>query len=110
MINFLKSLFGGRDRDAQGPQVANSVTVNEVLARRQGSLSAPVLRAVKAGGRRPQLLERQQDKPGVIDFGIDSISLAEPSKTGFNPYDSGGFSTTDPWENPWEKRYREDDT
>jgi len=103
MIKFLKSLFGGRDQGTQGPQVANSVTVNEVLARRKTSPPAPALRAVKARGGRPQLPEKQQDTPREIDFGIDGITLAQPpSETNFNPYDTGRFSATE----LWEKRHR----
>ena len=106
MINFLKSLFGGRGQDTQGPQVANSVTVNEVLARRQTPAPAPALRAVKARGARPQLPEKEKQQPREIDFGIDGISLAEPAETNFNPYDTGRFSATE----LWEKRHRQGDT
>jgi hypothetical protein len=109
MIKFLKLLLARRDQGTQGPQVANSVTVNEVLARRQTSPPAPepALRAAKARGRRPQLPEKQQDTPREIDFGIDGITLAEPpSDTNFNPYESGRYSATE----LWEKRQRSGET
>jgi hypothetical protein len=107
MIKLLKLLFGGHDQGTQGPQVANSVTINDVLARRQTSPPAPALRAVTARGGRPQLPEKQQDAPREIDFGIDGITLAEPpSETNSNPYDTGCFSATE----RWEKRHRSGET
>jgi hypothetical protein len=95
MKEFLKSLFG-RDRQGDsGPKVANSVGINDVLARRKPQ-AAPVLRAVQPRAGRAQL--PPQETPRPIDFGEDALSFEAPEEQGFNPYDTGRFSAAELWE------------
>lgn len=104
MKRFFNALFGRDTQPEPGPQVANTVNVNDVLTRRRANASpAPVLRAVRSGPSNARLPQEAVEKARGIDFEIDDMSLEQPIETGFDPYDTGRFSASE----LWEKRHRD---
>lgn len=107
MKRFFNALFGRRNQSPGGPQVTNTINVNDVLARSRTNPSAPattpVLRAVRAEAPEARLPAEAAEKAREIDFEIDGISLEQPSENGFDPYDTGRFSASE----LWEKRQRQ---
>ena len=104
MKRFFSALFGRRAQTQRGPQVANTINVNDVLARtRENPTPAPALRAVRSGPANARLPAEAVEKAREIDFEIDDMSLEQPAENGFDPYDTGRFSASE----LWEKRHRE---
>lgn len=101
MMRLIKSLFGKSVDD--GPQVANTIDVNQVLTRSRPA--PPALRAAKAPPGRPKLPARPNGevRESMPDFGADELSMEQPKDNGFNPYDTGRSSAAE----LWDKRHRD---
>lgn len=106
MKKLFQTLFGKRESSSRS-QADNALALNDVLARYREPAKRPEARsaaAPAAGGQKPR---REKDATGAggsreLTFDLDDLAIAEERKEGFNPYDTGRFSTAE----LWEKRHR----
>lgn len=106
MKKLINALFGKRENVSHS-QADNALALNDVLARYREPATrqpapAPVAPAAGKAQARRAKREPEGTAPRELQFDLDGLAIAEERQEGFNPYDTGRFSTAE----LWEKRHR----
>ena len=106
MKKLFQALFGRREHTSRS-RADNAVALNDVLSRYREPAKAKGPGSRPAAAPTPEAPGRPAagtDADGTrrLDFDLDGLALTEERTEGFNPYDTGRFSTAE----LWEKRHR----